>query len=95
VVAKGNHLATWVNGVQVVDWIDNRKLADNARNGCKLEKGPISLQGHDPTTDLAFRNIRLVDLTPVKRDEKGAPRIDEGADRPGKGEEKRPDRTER
>jgi hypothetical protein len=65
VVANGRHLATWVNGFQVVDWTDNRPLNDNARNGCRLEKGPISLQGHDPTTDLSFRNIRIADLGPA------------------------------
>jgi len=62
VYADGNHFATWVNGVQMVDWIDNRALKDNPRQGCRLEKGPISLQGHDPTTDLNFRNLRLVEL---------------------------------
>jgi hypothetical protein len=59
VCARGNHLTVWVNGIQVTDWTDNRPLNDNARNGCRLEKGPISLQGHDPTTDLNFRNIRI------------------------------------
>jgi hypothetical protein len=63
VVANGRHLATWVNGVQEVDWTDNRPRNDNARNGCRLEKGPVSLQGHDPTTDLSFRNIRIEDLS--------------------------------
>jgi hypothetical protein len=62
VVAQGNHIATWVNGVQAVDWTDNRPLKDNARNGCCLEKGAISIQGHDPTTDLSFRNLRLAEL---------------------------------
>jgi hypothetical protein len=62
VVARGRHLATWVNGVQEVDWTDNRPQKDNARNGCRLAAGPISLQGHDPTTDLSFRNIRIEDL---------------------------------
>jgi hypothetical protein len=66
VVANGRHLATWVNGQQVADWTDNRPLKDNARNGCRLEKGPISLQGHDPTTDLSFRNFRIADLKPAK-----------------------------
>ncbi len=66
VVADGRHIATWVNGVQVVDWTDNRTLKDNARNGCRLEKGGISLQGHDPTTDLSFRNLRLAELPPAK-----------------------------
>jgi hypothetical protein len=62
VIARGRHIAVWVNGVQVTDWTDNRPLSDNARNGCRLEKGPISLQGHDPTTDLSFRNIRIAEL---------------------------------
>jgi hypothetical protein len=62
VVAHGRHLATWVDGVQVVDWTDNRPLNNNARNGCRLDKGCISLQGHDPTTDLNFRNIRIAEL---------------------------------
>ncbi|MFN4260458.1 MAG: DUF1080 domain-containing protein [Gemmataceae bacterium] len=64
VVAQGRHFATWVNGVPVVDWTDHRPLADNARQGCYLKKGPISFQGHDPTTDLSFRNIRIADLAP-------------------------------
>jgi hypothetical protein len=62
VVARGRHIATWVNGIQVLDWDDNRSENENARNGCRLKKGPISLQGHDPTTDLNFRNIRIADL---------------------------------
>ncbi len=68
-MAQGRHIATWVNGVQTVDWADNRPLWDNARNGCRLEGGPISLQGHDPTTDLSFRNLRIADLTPRKGSE--------------------------
>jgi hypothetical protein len=62
VVAHGRHIATWVNGIQVVDWTDNRPENDNARNGYRLEKGAISLQGHDATTDLSFRNIRIAEL---------------------------------
>ncbi len=62
IVAHGNHFATWVNGVQVVDWTDNRPKSDNARTGCKLDAGHISIQGHDPTTDLSFRNIRIAEF---------------------------------
>lgn len=62
VVAHGRHLATWVNGIPVADWTDTRKLSDNARNGCRLDKGPLSIQGHDPTTDLSFRNFRIGEL---------------------------------
>ena len=63
VIARGRHIATWVNGIQTVDWTDNRPENENPRNGCRLKKGPISLQGHDPTTDLSFRNIRIADLS--------------------------------
>jgi hypothetical protein len=70
IVAQGNHIATWVDGVQVVDWTDNRPLADNARNGCRLEKGPISLQGHDPTTDLNFRKLSVIDLAATQEKKK-------------------------
>jgi hypothetical protein len=62
IIARGRHIAVWVNGIQVTDWTDTRPIKDNARNGCRLEKGPISLQGHDPTTDLGFRNIRIAEL---------------------------------
>jgi hypothetical protein len=62
VAAHSRHIATWVNGIQVLDWTDNRPENENARNGCRLKKGPLSLQGHDPTTDLSFRNIRIADL---------------------------------
>jgi hypothetical protein len=62
VLAHGKHLAVWVNGYQTADFTDNRPLDKSARKGCKLDKGPISLQGHDPTTDLSFRNIRVVAL---------------------------------
>lgn len=59
-VADGPHLTTWVDGVQVVDWTDERKPNDNPREGLRVKPGHFSLQGHDPTTDLAFRNLRLV-----------------------------------
>jgi hypothetical protein len=51
-----------VNGYQTADFTDERPLNQSARNGSKLDKGPLSLQGHDPTTDLNFRNIRIVEL---------------------------------
>ena len=66
VVAHGNHIATWVNGCQVTDFTDERPEADNARKGTKLGEGVISIQGHDPTTDLYFRNIRVQELPAEK-----------------------------
>ncbi|MGF1580494.1 MAG: DUF1080 domain-containing protein [Gemmataceae bacterium] len=57
VIAHGNHLATWVDGIQVAEFIDHRPLDENPRRGCCLDAGCISIQGHDPTTDLSFRNL--------------------------------------
>lgn len=62
VVAAGNHLAVWVDGYQVSDFIDTRPRGSNARTHQRLEAGPISLQGHDPTTDLSFRHLRIAPL---------------------------------
>jgi hypothetical protein len=62
VAAHGSHLAVWVNGYQAADYTDKRPPATSARKGSKLDKGPVSLQGHDPTTDLSFRNIRIGEL---------------------------------
>lgn len=62
VAAHGPHLATWVNGFQVADWTDTRPPSHNARQGYQAQAGVISLQGHDPTTDLSFRNVRLAEL---------------------------------
>jgi hypothetical protein len=64
IVASSRHIATWVNGVRAVDWTDERPIANNPRKGCRLEKGPLSLQGHEAAVeDLDFRNIRIQDLT--------------------------------
>lgn len=57
IVATGPHFAVWVNGYQVVDWTDKRKPNANPRKGRRLEAGSIIFQGHDPTTDLLFKNI--------------------------------------
>jgi len=61
-VASGARIAVWVNGLQVTDWLDERPDDPNPRRGRRLEAGHISLQGHDPTTDLDFRAIRAATL---------------------------------
>jgi len=61
-VASGDRLAVWVDGFQVTDWQDTREPDSNPRVGRRLEAGPISLQGHDPTTDVSFRNLRIAPL---------------------------------
>jgi hypothetical protein len=61
-VAKGPTFATWVNGEPVVVWTDDRPKDENPRKGLRLDAGHLSLQGHDKTTDLLFRNIRIAEI---------------------------------
>jgi hypothetical protein len=61
-VAQSNHVAVWVNGLQVSDWTDTRDPHENPRNGLRTEPGTLQIQGHDPTTDLSFRKLRVGNL---------------------------------
>jgi len=61
IIADGPHFAIWVNGMQVTDWTDTREPNENPRRGLREEPGTIMIQGHDPTTDLSFRNMMIVE----------------------------------
>jgi hypothetical protein len=61
-IARGPTFATWVNGYPVCVWTDDRPKDENPRKGLRLDAGHLSIQGHDPTTDLLFRNIRLAEI---------------------------------
>jgi len=62
IIASDDHIAVWVNGYQVTDWTDTRKSDENPRRGLRTDAGSIMIQGHDPTTDLSFRNLRISEL---------------------------------
>lgn len=62
IIAAGPHIAVWVEGYQVTDWQDERPAHENPRQGLRVEAGTIQLQGHDATTDLSFRNLRIREL---------------------------------
>jgi hypothetical protein len=62
IVADGPHIAVWVNGYQVTDWTDTRPADENPRKGYRQGGGAIAIQGHDPTTDFLFRNLRAAEL---------------------------------
>lgn len=61
-VASGKHMAAWVNGLQVSDWSDPRPPHENPRNGSRTTAGTLQIQGHDPTTNLSFRNLRAAEM---------------------------------
>jgi 3-keto-disaccharide hydrolase len=63
IVARGRHMAVWINGYPVSDFEDTKPLGTNVRNKeAVVEAGVISLQAHDPTTNLDFRNLRFAVL---------------------------------
>ena len=61
IVATGDRLATWVNGYQTADFLDERKEDDNPRLGKRTKAGTIQLQAHDEGTDIEFRNIHIAE----------------------------------
>lgn len=62
IIADGATIWVWVNGLLVTDWTDTRKPHPNPRKGRRLQQGTIILQGHDPATDLSFRDMRIREL---------------------------------
>jgi hypothetical protein len=68
IVCEGNHMAVWINGYQVSDFYDTRPAVTNGdgKAGYVPEAGTIHLQGHDPTTDLSFKNITVQEYPPCK-----------------------------
>ena len=61
-VANGPSIAAWVNGVQVSDWLDDRKSDENPRRGLRLEPGTLMIQGHDPGTDALIKQFSIVQI---------------------------------
>ncbi len=62
IVTNGPHIATWVNGIQMVDWTDQRKPNSNPRKGLRLDAGTIMLQSHDTDTDVEFSKLQVREI---------------------------------
>lgn len=58
-VAHGQMIAAWVQGIQVSNWYDDRKPDPNPRKGLRLDPGTIMIQGHDETTDAKLKTIAI------------------------------------
>ncbi len=61
IVCCANHMAVWVDGYLVADFTDTRPVdsGGDGKNGYVPDAGTIHLQGHDPATDLSFKNIHI------------------------------------
>ena len=62
IIAEGPHMAVWVNGYLVSDWIDRRKTDPNPRRGLRTDPGTIILQGHDAATEITFRDLHIGEM---------------------------------
>lgn len=61
-IAAGRQFRTRINGVEVCGFVDEREPDPNPRRGSRTAPGHISLQGHDESTAIRFRNIRIAPL---------------------------------
>lgn len=61
IIADGPRIATWVNGYQTVDFLDERPEHENPREGKRIKPGVIQLQAHDPATDYEVRGISVAE----------------------------------
>jgi hypothetical protein len=62
ILANGPQIMTWVNGLAVADFYDSREPNENPRRGLRTEAGPISIQAHDPTTEVVYHELRVTEL---------------------------------
>lgn len=67
ILADGPHFASWVEGIQVVDFIDVREANENPRKGLRLEAGTLQLQAHDASCDVRFDSLEISPIQDTSR----------------------------
>jgi hypothetical protein len=55
----GPTMAAWVQGIQVSNWYDDRVPDENPRKGSRMEAGTLMIQGHDPESDVYFKQLSV------------------------------------
>jgi Domain of Unknown Function (DUF1080) len=58
IIVKGKNIVVKINGKEAVNYTEPTDLPAE-RNGRKLDKGTIALQGHDPQSIAYFKNIKV------------------------------------
>jgi len=62
IIVRGKHIVTKVDGKTLVDWTEPEGFDAKAFPGRKVDHGTFALQGHDPKSEVHFRNIRVKPL---------------------------------
>ncbi|NQU24211.1 MAG: DUF1080 domain-containing protein [Candidatus Nealsonbacteria bacterium] len=67
IAVTGRRVRTWVDGHLLVDYVE--PAADGQRRRRSLNRGTFALQGHDPTSKVSFKNIRVKRLPDESTDD--------------------------
>ena len=74
IMVRGKHIQVRVNDTLTVDYIEPARPARGPkRDGRTLSSGTFALQGHDPSSRVAFRNIQVKPLPDGLADDAGGP----------------------
>jgi hypothetical protein len=74
VAVRGKRVQIHLNELLVVDYVEpERSASDPGRAGRRLSRGTFALQGHDPGSQVFYRNIRVKPLPDDLLDEPGGP----------------------
>ncbi|HOD84459.1 MAG: hypothetical protein BWX88_04778 [Planctomycetes bacterium ADurb.Bin126] len=74
ITVRGKHIQVRVNDTLTVDYVEPARPARGAqRDGRTLSSGTFALQGHDPSSRVAFRNIQVKPLADDLADDVDGP----------------------
>jgi len=60
IIVKGNRIIIKVDGKTLVDWTQEK--GKDIPKGIRIPRGTIALQGHDPKSEIHYKNIRIKPL---------------------------------
>jgi hypothetical protein len=62
IIVRGKHIVVKVDDKTVVDWTEPDNFEAKGFPGRKVDHGTFAIQGHDPKSEVHFRNIRVKPL---------------------------------
>ncbi|MFO0922108.1 MAG: family 16 glycoside hydrolase [Pirellulales bacterium] len=63
IAAHGRHMATWVDGIQVIDWVDPRAPDEDPQKGYRAEAGSLLLESNSDQGEVSFRNMKCMPIS--------------------------------
>lgn len=63
ITAQGRHMATWVDGIQVTDWLDPRAPDEDPQKGYRADAGSLLLETTSDHGKISFRNMKCMPIS--------------------------------